>query len=671
MDVSIGEFSERLIGPLFDPEKRVFVGYLFSAFLIALSVQIFTSRDKPAAAAKSVLSGDIWWSRSARTDYLIAFLNQVFMMGMAPRLLGKLTVATALFGWLHVVFDGRPIILTDAPAWGIAAAFTLALFLMDDASKYLVHRLLHRWPVLWAFHKVHHTAETLTPFTVFRTHPVEGIIFALRSALVQAVTLATFFFFLGDRVELMTVFGANIVIFVFNVAGANLRHSHVWISYGRVIEHVLISPAQHQIHHSAAAEHHDRNFGVVLAVWDWMGGSLHLAGRRQSIRFGVPSEAHADQHSLTAVYARPLMEAAACARRLFHWRPHLMFVPTKAKTAGLAAAIGGALLVLVLGISNAGAAEKVLNIYSHRQPFLIEPFIEAYTKLTGTKVNIVYASKGLAQRLMAEGESSPADVILTVDIARLHVYADKNLLQPVHSDILKKNIPPHMRAPDDTWFALSKRARVIAVSREVKDVQSIKTYEDLADPKWKGRICVRPGSHVYNRALVASMIDAHGMEETEKWAKGLVANLARRPQANDRAQVKAVFEGVCDIAIINNYYYGKLLTSDNPMQQQWGQSVKLIFPNQDGRGTHVNISGGGVPKYAPHRDEAVRFLEFLTSKTAQDLYGEINFEYPVNPEVEETETLKSWGEFKEDDMPISRIAELAPEAQRVIDRVGW
>jgi iron(III) transport system substrate-binding protein len=313
----------------------------------------------------------------------------------------------------------------------------------------------------------------------------------------------------------------------------------------------------------------------------------------------------------------------------------------------------------------------VLNIYSHRQPFLIEPFIEAYKKQTGTDVNIVYASKGLAQRLLAEGERSPADVILTVDIARLHVYADKDLLAPVDSEVLKKNIPPHMRAPDNRWFALSKRARVIAVAREAKDTHAIETYEDLADPKWKGRICVRPGSHVYNRALVASMIDAHGMEETEKWAKGLVDNLARRPQANDRAQVKAIFEGVCDIAIINNYYYGKLLDSDNPVQREWAASVQLIFPNQDGRGTHVNISGGGVAKHSKHKEEAVRFLEFLTSETAQDLYGEINFEYPVNPAVEASETLKSWGEFKEDDMPIARIADLAPEAQRVIDRVGW
>lgn len=317
----------------------------------------------------------------------------------------------------------------------------------------------------------------------------------------------------------------------------------------------------------------------------------------------------------------------------------------------------------------ASAAE--LNIYSHRQPFLIKPFLDAYTAKTGTKINVVYASKGLAQRLKAEGSRSPADVILTVDMARLSVYADMDLLADVASKTLQENIPAHMRSPKNTWFAFSKRARVIAVSRKAQDALEIKTYEELADPKWRGRICARPGSHIYNRALVASIIDASGVEGAEKWAGGVVANLARRPQGNDRAQVKAIYEGVCDIAIINSYYFGKLMTSDKPEQPKWAAAVKLIFPNQDGRGSHVNISGGGVAKHAKHKDEAVRFLEFLTSKKAQELYGTINFEHPVNPTVEPSKELKAWGVFKEDQMPISRIADLAPDAQKVIDRVGW
>ncbi len=334
----------------------------------------------------------------------------------------------------------------------------------------------------------------------------------------------------------------------------------------------------------------------------------------------------------------------------------------------IASAVGALLGQVAL---NGAVTAAELNIYSHRQPFLIKPFLDAYTKQTGSKINVVYAAKGLAQRLAAEGARSPADVVLTVDIARLSVYAQKDLLAAVKSDVLNENVPAHLRDPGNRWFAFSKRARVIVVSKQAKDAKQIRRYEDLADPKWRGRICTRPGSHVYNRALVASLVNADGVEGAETWIKGLVANLARRPQGNDRAQVKAIFEGVCDIAIINSYYYGKLKFSDKPAQRQWASAVELIFPNQEDRGTHVNISGGGVAKHSRHKAEAVRFLEFLTSKKAQDLYGSVNFEYPVNPKVSPSKELNSWGAFKEDKVAIARIAELAPEAQKVIDRAGW
>lgn len=323
-------------------------------------------------------------------------------------------------------------------------------------------------------------------------------------------------------------------------------------------------------------------------------------------------------------------------------------------------------------LSSTGAkAGEVLNIYSHRQPFLIQPFIDAYKAETGTEINVVFASKGLAQRLEAEGSRSPADIVLTVDIARLSDYADRDLLAPVSSKVLEENIPAHLRDPDGRWFGFSKRARVLAVSKKDPDGRDISRYEDLADPKWKGRICSRPGSHVYNRALIASFLHAAGPEKTEAWANAVVANLARRPQGNDRAQVKAIHEGVCDVAIINSYYYGALKHSDKPDQREWAKAIDLVFPNQGDRGTHINISGGGVAKHSKNNAEAIRFLEFLTSKPAQQLYGSINFEYPVNPEVPILDELRSWGTFTEDKMPISRISELAEDAQKIIDRVRW
>ena len=316
---------------------------------------------------------------------------------------------------------------------------------------------------------------------------------------------------------------------------------------------------------------------------------------------------------------------------------------------------------------------KEINIYSHRQPFLINPFLEAFTAETGIKTNIVYSKTGLAERLQAEGKNSPADIILTVDIARLYVYRDKNLLASINSPTLKSNIPSYLRSEDNTWFGLSKRSRVIVVNKNRVDIKEINRIEDLANPKFKGKICSRPGSHVYNRALMASIIASNGEAEAEIWAKGLVSNLARRPQGNDRAQVKAIFEGQCDIAIINNYYFGKLKFSEDPKQREWTKNLKLIFPNQGkgDRGSHVNISGGGVVKFSKNKKEAIMLLEYLTNKTSQQLYGEINFEYPVNSNVNPSDELMSWGVFREDKLPIINIAKLAPLAQKIIDRSGW
>jgi iron(III) transport system substrate-binding protein len=323
-------------------------------------------------------------------------------------------------------------------------------------------------------------------------------------------------------------------------------------------------------------------------------------------------------------------------------------------------------------LSTNGMANE-LNIYSHRQPFLINPFLEAFTNKTGIKTNVVYSTKGLAQRLKAEGKNSPADVILTVDIGRLQVYADMNLLSVINSKKLTENIPSHLRSNDSTWVSLSKRSRIIVVAKNRVNPSSISRIEDLANPKWKGKICTRPGSHIYNRALMASMIAAHGFDGATKWAEGLVANLARRPQGNDRAQVKAIHEGQCDIAIINNYYYGKLKYSDDPKQRVWADGLSLIFPNQglNDRGAHINISGGGVARFSKNKDNAIRFLEFLSEEASQKLYGEINFEYPVNPRVVPTQTLLDWGVFREDQLPIHTIAELSQESQKIIDRVGW
>ncbi|MEE2745903.1 MAG: extracellular solute-binding protein, partial [Pseudomonadota bacterium] len=383
---------------------------------------------------------------------------------------------------------------------------------------------------------------------------------------------------------------------------------------------------------------------------------------------------HKESHSLRNLYVFPFIEVSELLRL------NLQVIKEKIsrileKIIMCWGAIGTRFLFIGLCLTGAAfpsdLSSQELNIYSHRQPFLINPFIRAFEKESGIKSNIVFSSKGLAQRLLAEGERSPADIVLTVDISRLNVYADKNLLATVESNILTNNIPKYLRDPNGRGFGLSKRARVVAVSKQHVDSSQIRRIEDLAHPSWRGRICSRPGSHVYNRALLASLIAANGAKSAEQWASGLVANLAQRPQGNDRAQVKAIYQGVCDIAIINSYYFGKLRNSNILAQRKWADGVQIIFTNQQDRGNHINISGGGVAKHSKNKMTAIKFLEFLSGEIAQKLYAEVNYEFPGNPTVEYSDELSSWGSFIEDKLPIGVIAELAPEAQKIIDRVGW
>ena len=332
--------------------------------------------------------------------------------------------------------------------------------------------------------------------------------------------------------------------------------------------------------------------------------------------------------------------------------------------------ICGALLVAI--ISNGAALAESLGIYTHRQPFLLEPILEAYTKKTGVEFQTVYAPKGLAARLKAEGERTEADLVLTVDISRIKELADTGLLAPLASDILNKHVPSYLRDANDRWTALSLRARIIAVSKERVGKQAITTIEDLASPKWQGRVCSRKGSHVYNRAVLASLIAHNGEEAAKNWTLGIVDNLARRPQGNDRAQAKAIYSGQCDVALMNTYYYGKMkFAKDKPEQQKWADSIEIAFFNQDGRGQHVNISAAGITQGSKRKELARAFLEWVTSEEAQQIYTKVNFEYPVNPNAQLSEEVASWGSFKMDMLPMNVIADNSPQAQRIINETGW
>lgn len=335
-----------------------------------------------------------------------------------------------------------------------------------------------------------------------------------------------------------------------------------------------------------------------------------------------------------------------------------------------AVALGAVMAATTLSPSLASAGGEV-NVYSYRQEFLIRPLLEAFTKKTGIKANVVFASKGLIERMKAEGSNSPADVLLTVDIGRLESAVSAGVAQPVKSEFLDKQIPAPYRSASNEWFALTTRARVVYASKE-RVKQTKITYEELADPKWKGKICIRSGQHVYNVALIASMIAHDGEKKTRAWLEGLKANLARRPSGNDRNQVKGVYAGECDLAVGNTYYMGKMQTNTkDPEQQKWAASVNVLFPNTDGRGTHVNVSGMVMAKYAPHRENAKKLMEFLASDDAQKIYASVNMEYPVSSHVPWAKIVKSWGTFKPDAIPLDKIASLRKRASELVDEVGF
>lgn len=340
-------------------------------------------------------------------------------------------------------------------------------------------------------------------------------------------------------------------------------------------------------------------------------------------------------------------------------------------------AITAALLgITVLATTDTGpaAAADEVNVYSYRQPHLTKPLFDAFTKQSGIRVNVIFAKKGLIERMAAEGRNSPADVLLTTDIGRLTGAVEKGVSQPVTSDLLKSNIPAAYRDPNNQWFGLTTRARVVYASVERVQQNAI-TYEELAEPKWKGKICVRSGHHVYNVALIAAMIGHYGPEKAENWLKGVKANLARKPAGNDRAQVKGVYSGACDLAIGNTYYMAKMqLNEKKPEQKKWAASVRILFPTFAGAkpgGTHVNLSGMVLAKHAPNKVNGIKLMEFLAGTDAQKIYAEVNHEYPVKTGVTSSELVKSWGSFNADGLALADIAKLRKQASRLVDKTGF
>ncbi|WZL74348.1 Fe(3+) ABC transporter substrate-binding protein [Clostridiaceae bacterium 35-E11] len=315
---------------------------------------------------------------------------------------------------------------------------------------------------------------------------------------------------------------------------------------------------------------------------------------------------------------------------------------------------------------------NVVNLYTDRHYDTDQQLYTLFEKETGIKVNVVEGkSDELIERLAREGQDTEADLLITADAGRLHRAKEQELLQTVDSEVLSKNIPTNLRDVDNQWFGLTVRGRVLIYSKDRVNPADLSTYEDLTDPKWKGKILVRSSSNIYNQSLLASLIALNGEEKAKAWAKGIVENMAREPEGNDRDQAKGVVAGVGDIAIMNTYYVGKMLNSSDPEEVKVAEQIGIFFPDQDGNGTHINVSGVGLSKHSKNKENAVQFMEFLSGEKAQKQFAEANFEYPVNPTVEPSDLLKSWGEFKPQSINLSKLGELNQRAVEIFNEIGW
>ena len=312
MEGFLNEYVSTLFNEFLNPKKRVFWGYLLCSFSLVFLWGLWAghtfSMKKLLRRSTNLFSRRIWWSISARADYKIFLINQTLLLLIQPLLLTRIAVTTFFFYYFSHIFDSPEAFFVDFPRWFASICYTIFLFLLDDLSRYLLHRALHRIPILWAFHEIHHSAETLTPLTIFRTHPIEAIFFTFRSILVQAFTVSSFIFMFGDAIDLITIYGVNVFLFIFNITGANLRHFHLRITYGYFWEHIFISPAQHQIHHSSAPQHYDSNYGVVLAIWDWLWGTLYIIEKKENYSVGVFKNHGTQKHQMCSIYFGPFLE---------------------------------------------------------------------------------------------------------------------------------------------------------------------------------------------------------------------------------------------------------------------------------------------------------------------------------------------------------------------------
>lgn len=702
IDRGIGVLIEALSAPLDDPGSRLFhLNMLASLVLVVLFFAI--SKKRPLQTiARLLFRTRYWWNRSTRADYQIYILNSLIKI--------LLFIPFLDFGFRFSQWTVKGLLALRGDFVGLSPTFTGLLmmtvfsFVWDDFLRFYHHKAMHRISWLWPYHAVHHSARILTPMTLYRTHPVEAALAALRNSLSLGVSTGLFLFLFEGRFSLVTFLGVNLFGQVFNFLGANLRHSHVPLSFG-FFERIFISPLQHQIHHSREARDHGQNFGVSLSLWDSLAGSLTLSsalGERR-LRFGLsgPFESRTSRlvlgpflntfsnaSQVSTIWWVRLSRLLSLATRkssenitssnspemsldlISNWSPLVNTEMTKSQsirsrvTTLRIPLLGTALLAGALFFSSSALAD--LTIYTDRPTARLQPIADEFTQATGEKVVILEQAypKILAQ-LKAEGTTSPADVLFVKDVVFLAELSNLGWFQPMSSTLVEQSVAPQMRDPKALWTAITIRGRTIVYDSTRVQASELKGYEDLAAPKWAGRLCLRTSQSAYNEALVAGLIEAHGVVKATAIVEGWVQNLATDPIAGDTGVLEAIASGVCDVGITNTYYLGQMIA------KQPAFPVKAFFADPLTTGVFGNGTGAGVASTSKQKELATRFIELLLSDKNQLEMSAAHFDYPAKMGLVPTTLVKDWGVFKYNDANWTVVGSRAAEARDLMKAVQY
>lgn len=661
--------------PLDDPGSRLFHLNILAAVVLA----IFVGRKISWTAIRlTFFRARYWWNRSTRVDYQIYALNSVLKV--------LLFIPFLDFGFRFSQWTVQGLLfLNDGEFGGLKAGFgwllamTAFSFVFDDFLRFFHHWLMHKVSWLWPYHAVHHSARILTPMTLYRTHPVEAAMAAIRNSLSLGVSTGVFIFLFESRFTLLTFFGVNLFGQVFNFLGSNLRHSHVPLTFG-ILERVFISPKQHQIHHSRAFEDRDKNFGVSLSVWDAMFGSLVFSRERSktlvfgvdgvfesrlvtivSSPFGASITSLSTQLQKVGKRTRELLSKFRIARTLHA----IQLNPPTGETSEMKRSILGLFSVLfVTGLATQAHAD--LTIYTDRPTARVQSIADEFTKMTGEKVVIVEEAYGkLLTRLKTEGSASPADIIFVKDLVYLAELSNLGWFQPLNSTVVDQSVAPQMRDPKSFWTAITVRGRTIVYDSTRVQASELKGYEDLAHEKWAGRLCLRTGSSAYNEALVGGLIEVHGAAKATEIVDGWVQNLATDPIPGDTGVLEAIANGVCDVGITNTYYLGQMVAK-NP-----AFPVKAYFADQTSTGVFGNGTGAGVSVTSKQKDLATKFIELMLTDKFQLEMSSSHFDYPAKQGLLPSTLVKDWGTFKYNDANWTAVGSRAEEARELIKTVGY